>query len=385
MKCQKLFEIIDSLEAEYISVWEDVCNIESPTNDKSGVDEVGKYFSRLAEKKGWDVEIFPVEKSGDIVTIVMNKDAKGAPIALSGHIDTVHPKGLFGYPPVKIVTEEGKIYGPGVDDCKGGVVAGFLAMDALAKVGFTERPVMMILQTDEECGSEQSGRATIDHICERAQGAEAFLNLEPYSKGKVCLARKGILNLIIRTFGKEAHSSSCAREGANAILEAAHKIIELEKLKDNTGITCNCGVISGGTVANTVPDRCEFTANIRFSDEKQCEEAMAYVKKVAETVYVEGCSCEVEIEHVRVAMEYTEMNLSLFDSMNRIFEENGLPTHVAVKTNGGSDAADVTAYGIPCVDSIGVRGGKIHSKDEFAYLDSLNESAKMIAATVYCI
>ncbi len=385
MKCQKLFEELELLESEYISVWEDVCNIESPTDDKAGVDAVGAYFKKLAEAKGYDVDVFPIEKSGDIVTVTMNKNAPGAPVFLSGHIDTVHPKGLFGYPPVKIVAEEGKIYGPGVDDCKGGVVAGFLAMDALARCGFTDRPVVMILQTDEECGSRQSDRATINYICERAKDAVAFLNLEPYSKGKACLARKGILNLVLKVKGIEAHSSSCAREGANAILEAAHKIIELEKLKDNSGITCNCGVIRGGTVANTVPDKCEFTANIRFSDEEQRKEAMAYVKKVAERVHVEGCSCEVEIEHTRAAMEYTERNLALFDKINAIFEENGMPTLVAVKTNGGSDAADVTVAGIPCIDSIGVRGGKIHSKNEFAHIASLRESAQMVAAIAYCI
>ena len=112
---------------------------------------------------------------------------------------------------------------------------------------------------------------------------------------------------------------------------------------------------------------------------------MEYVNRVASTVHVPGCSCEIEVEHVRVAMEWADKNLRLFDEMNKIFEENGLPILKAVKTNGGSDAADVTEAGIPCIDSIGTRGGKIHSKDEFAYIDSLAESAKMIAATVYCI
>ena len=67
----------------------------------------------------------------------------------------------------------------------------------------------------------------------------------------------------------EAHSSNCATAGANAICEAAHKIIELEKIKDKHGLTCNCSVISGGTTVNTVPGHCEFKANVRFATQEQ--------------------------------------------------------------------------------------------------------------------
>jgi len=79
-------------------------------------------------------------------------------------------------------------------------------------------------------------------------------------------------------------------------------------------------------------------------------------------------------------MELSQKNISLLDGMNRIFEKVGLPVLKASKRTGGSDAADITAYGIPCVDSLGVRGGNIHTENEFAYLDSLIESAKRIVA-----
>ena len=65
----------------------------------------------------------------------MNADATKPPICLSGHLDTVHPKGLFGTPAVKF--DGDKIYGPGIADCKGGIVAALLAMAALDKENFT--------------------------------------------------------------------------------------------------------------------------------------------------------------------------------------------------------------------------------------------------------
>ena len=383
MKCEKLFQIIDELNESYIDIWEDVCNIESQTIDKAGVDEVGRYFIRLAEKHGWTVETVPMERAGDAVCITMNPNAKGAPVSLSGHLDTVHPKGLFGYPPVKRDAE--KIYGPGVADCKGGVVAGFMAMDALERVGYTDRPIQMLLQTDEEVSSRLSDRKTINYICEKAKGSVCFLNLETALEGKLCVQRKGIISYRFDVEGQEAHSSACATMGANAIIEAAHKMLELDQIKDAAGLTCNCALIEGGKVLNTVPAHCTFSINVRFADSEQLAWIENHVKEVAARVYVPGTHTTVSRIGMRIAMEYAERNYQLLDTMNRIFEENGLTALKAYKGKGGSDAADVTAGGTPCVDSIGVKGGYVHSPGEYAWLTSLAESAKRVGAVVYCI
>lgn len=377
-----IFNRVDELYPEYVKMWEDVCNIESPTAYKAGVDAVGGYFSDAARARGWEVEYFRHNLSGDVVCITMNPGAKGKPITLSGHMDTVHPLGLFGNPPVKI--EGDKIYGPGVADCKGGIVVGFLAMDALFRCGYKERPVRLLLQSDEEGGSSGSNKATIGYICEKSADSEAFINLESHTRGKVCVGRKGIVTFKFKVYGIEAHSSRCATDGASAICEAAHKIIELEKLKDASGLTCNCGVISGGSVPNTVPGYCEFKANIRFATSEQLEWVREYVKKVADTVYVKGCTCEIEQAGFRVAMEKSERNYRLAENINKALEKAGLPAFENMTSTGGSDAADVTAYGrVACVDNLGAAGGKIHSPDEYGELESLREMGKCLAAIIY--
>lgn len=373
-------DAIRAREKDYIKVWEDVCNIESPTKYKEGVDAAGSYLAALAEKKGWLVERYPQPIAGDVISITMNPDASLPPITLSGHLDTVHPVGSFGTPAVRL--DETKIYGPGVIDCKGGIVAGLLAMDALESCGFTTRPIRMILQTDEENSSSVSGKATIRYICEKAKDSLAFFNLEGYRVGKACIQRKGILNLTFYVDGVAAHASNCAKAGANAIVEAAHKIIALETLKDDKGLTCSCGVIEGGTVPNTVAEHCMFKVNIRYATKEQLSEAWRFAREVADTVYVPGCTCRMEQMSERVAMEYSDQNAALLDQMNRIWEENGLPTLVPSPSNGGSDAADVTTYGIPCVDSIGVSGGGIHAPTEYANLASLAESAQRLAVVI---
>lgn len=383
MKCKKLFETIDSLYDEYLDVWEAICNIESPTRCKEGVDASAKLLIDMAVARGWKVETVPCEKAGDAVCITLNPDAPDSPISISGHLDTVHPIGSFGTPAVRRDGE--KIYGPGVNDCKGGVVAGFLAMDALDRVGFRTRPVQLLLQTDEEVGSGLSGKKTINYMIEKSKNAVAFLNLEGHTPGEACLIRKGIVTFTFTVTGIEAHSANCAEAGANAIADAAYKIIELEKIKDADGLTCNCAVISGGTVSNTVPGRCEFKANVRFATQEQLAWMRDYVQKLADTVHVPRCKCTVNQPKGRAAMEYCERNAALLEKMNRIYAENDMPELKVGRRKGGSDAADLTVAGIPCIDSIGAEGGKIHTTEEYAYLESLRRSARRVAAVVYCI
>ena len=382
MRCKKLFEVIDSLESVYLDVLEDICSIESPTDDKARVDAVGRYFIAYAEKKGWKVEIRKESVSGDAICITLNPEAVGAPIAFSGHMDTVHPVGAFGHPAVK--REGDKMYGPGTVDCKGGLAAALLAMDALASLGFKERPVLLILQSDEEKGSAPSQKDTVRFMCERASKAEAFLNLEGMRPETAVVARKGIARIKLTVTGKAAHSSICY-QGANAIAEAAHKILALEEMKDADGLTCNCGVINGGTTPNTVADKCEFLADIRFGDSKEKQKAYERIALVAEHTYIEGCTCSYEEVSYRPPMEYVERNLSLLERMNAVYAENGLPTLTARKGNGGSDAAYVTECGIPCIDSIGVVGEGEPTLDECVFMPSVAEAAKRIAAVAYCL
>lgn len=379
---ETLFFEIDALYEKYLKIWEDVCNIESPTDYKSGVDAVGEYFANMARGRGWQVEVFEQPVSGNVVCITMNPDAKGRMICLSGHMDTVHPIGAFGTPAVRI--EGDRIYGPGVVDCKGGLVVGFLAMDALDRAGFRDRPVRLLLQSDEECGSRYSKKATINYICDRAKGAEAFFNLEGHSLGKnaLCLQRKGIINFEFTVHGVAGHSSQCATIGSNAILEAAHKIIELEKFKDANGLTCCCSLINGGVAPNTIPDICVFSTNVRFATQEQADWITDYVGKLAAQTTVPGCSCTVKIVSTRKAMELVDRNLDLFNRMNEIYEKNGMKPFCYVAGAGGSDAAEVTCSDIPAIDSIGAEGGKIHTTDEFGLLRSLEYMAKKIAIAI---
>lgn len=375
---EELFEVIDSLKDKYVKFLSDVCEIESPTEYKPGVDAVGRYFIDRAKEIGFDTEVFPQPVSGDVVCITMNSDINEKPLCLSGHMDTVHPLGFFGEPTVRI--EGDKMYGPGVNDCKGGIVIGLMTMEALLRVGYRKRPVMLLLQSDEENSSKTSDKATINYICEKAKGAVLFLNLEP-SNGKIVFQRKGILKYTFNVKGTAIHASQCFKDScASAILEACHKIIELEKLKDESGITCSCGLISGGTAVNTVPSNCTFSVDVRFPDDERLKQAHLIMQKVADTSYIKGTSCELILNSKRVAMPYEKRNYDAYDFVNQVFRKYGLGELDKEIRCGGSDAADVSVAGIPCLDALGIAGGEGHKITEFSYLSSMPLFAKRLAA-----
>ena len=374
-----VFETIDNMTPEFIKFWEDIGNIESPTNFKAGVDAVGDYFASYAEKEGWKIERFEHDIVGNVVCITMNSELKNAPVTLSGHMDTAHKVGFFGTPAVKIDSEN--IYGPGVMDCKGGIVAAILAMKALKSNSFIKRPIQLLLQSDEENVSAYSNKATINYICKKASDSIAFLNCESIRKNTAVLWRKGCLRYLVKVTGKAIHGSRCAEGGASAIQEAAYKIIKLEEYpKEVDGLSFNCGIVKGGVLANTVPDFCSFNAEIRYATSAELEKGKKIFEKISSKTYLEGTTTEWEVESYCPAMEKSRKNFELLDKINEIYRNCNLPELIARGSLGGSDAAAVTVAGIPCVDSLGVAGDFIHTPREYATLKSLPEAAKRIAS-----
>lgn len=372
-----LFKKIDELFSSFVDIWKDVVLIDSPTSYKEGVDKVGKYFIDKAAKNMWNIEVQENEYAGNAICITMNSESNNKPIVISGHMDTVHPiNSLDTY------IKDGMIFGPGVTDCKGGLVACLLAMKALKECGYKDRPVKFILQSDEEVGSKLSNKKTIEFMIEKSKDALCFINAEMYMDGTVVTTRKGIARYNMIIHGKSVHASLCDG-GASAILEASHKIIELEKIKQPDAITINVGTIKGGTTSNTVPDECSFEIDVRFANDDQYKKTKEYITNIANTTYIEGTSTELIETGTRIAMDHKDYNDDLVNKINAIYKNCGLVELKQRKASGGSDAAYTSDAGIPTIDSIGVNGGCIHSKKEYAYLNSLKDSAKRIAAIIY--
>lgn len=109
------------------------------------------------------------------------------------------------------------------------------------------------------------------------------------------------------------------------------------------------------------------------------------LKKIAETSFVEGAICNVSLASFRCAMYESEENLKLFQKIKKIYKDNNLDDIEMRHSLGASDTSDLTQLGITCLDGFGTEGGSIHGLDEFAYIKSLMQSAKRLAAVAYCI
>lgn len=380
MEHTELFAEIRRLEEKYLPMWQEICEIESPTSCKSGVDAVADYCIAKARALGWEVVRGHEDVSGDPVCITMNGGVDAAPICLSAHMDTVHPVGTFGQPAVR--TEGDKIYGPGVHDCKGNIVAALMTMEALQNCGFNKRPVKLILQSDEETGSAGSCKRTVDFMAQQAAGCLCFLNMEPHISPKVTVQRKGIMKIRFDVTGKAGHAGKCY-DFASAIAEAAHKILKVESWKEKEGITCNVGTVSGGTGINVVPEKCSFQVDVRFTNAQEQDKIRTYLQAVADTVHVPGTQCTMTLVSTRVSMPKTENAMTLLARMNEIYAKTGLPELVPTMAPGGSDCADMVSRGFTAVDSLGIEGGGSHSINEWARLSSLVPCCDRIGALVW--
>lgn len=377
---KKVFEKIDTLSGKYLEVLVDACNIESKTEDKEGVDKVGNYFASIAANLDYKIVKKEFEKAGNVYSFTYNPSGTKKQISISGHMDTVHKKGMFGYPPTRI--EGDYVYGPGVNDCKGNIAMTLLVMEALKECGYNERPVKLILQSDEEVNSYLSDGKSIEFMVDEAKGSVAFLNAENIGESrKLTVARKGIISHKIVITGKKIHAGACTL-GASALKEAAYKIIEFERENDNDSITFNCGVIEGGEATNIVPDGCELYVEYRFKNMEQKKIADEKFRRIVEKSFVDGTSAQWEQISARLPMEPDEKNKKLVDIINNICNKVDIESFGIQETSGGADSAYPSLAGIPTVDSIGIEGSGCHTLDEKARISSMAEMAKVIASVI---
>ena len=378
---ERIFTDIDGKIPDYLEFWKKISAIESPSSSQDGVNRVADEIQRFAQQRGFAVTRAPQENSGDMMLVEL-QEGVGEPIALLAHMDTVHAIGSFGPEPVK--EQDGVLYGPGVYDCKGGIAVALLAMDAIKNSGSNHRPVRLILNADEEDGS-YSGDSGVKFMKDAAQGCAAAFNCECGKPGSVTVGRKGILKAEITVTGVAAHAGNGYFVGASAIREAAHKVIELEKHSQKDGITYNCGVISGGTVGNIVPEQCRIVTDIRFFNDAQAAEARDVLEKVTEQTHVPGTSAVVKTIGFRPAMEQTDGTMKLLQTVKDALERHGFETLEPMFRGGGSDSCYTVAVGVPTLCSVGIIGQYEHTVRECAEIGSLPVRAKMLAVSVLAV
>jgi glutamate carboxypeptidase len=360
----------------YIEELGRLCSIDSYSFHKAGLDEVATYLAARMHGLGMEVTIVKRESWGNDLLAVLEGEGQGNNILLVGHTDTVYPVGTAALNPVRL--EGDTLYGPGVCDMKGCLLAAIYAIEALLAVGHRSSGQIRFLCVSDE---EITDRHCLDVIQQASRACHAALVLEAArDNGDIVSARKGNAWYTLRAHGRAAHAGVEPEKGRNAIIEVAHQILQFQGLTGwREGVSVNAGVIAGGTLPNVVPELAEAQFDLRYvrSEDRPATEArwrelmlQRLVPDVELTLhgnpdFKEPLACTAEsLEMVRLAQSIAGM---LGFSVNHVL------------TGGASDASYTSTYGIPTLDGLGPVGGLDHSPGEYVRVSSIAPRAALLA------
>ena len=298
---------------------------------------------------------------------------------LTGHMDTVFPA---SHPfQAQAWLDEVTLNGPGVADMKGGIaviIAALIAFEtseAAASIGYD-----VLINSDEETGSLSS--ATL--IADMARGKAAALTYEPSAlpDGTLAGARAGSGNWSLTITGRAAHAGRNPQDGRNAIVAAAALTLGLKAL-ERAGLSINPAKIDGGGATNVVPDLAVLRFNIR---PRELELAAVFESELVQLLARIEAEHEVSIHRhggiSRPPKAVDPRAEKLFGIVEECSALLGSPI-TRIASGGVCDGNNIAACGVPVVDTMGVRGGAIHSSDEFLIVPSLAERAKLSALVLH--
>ncbi|KPQ06795.1 MAG: glutamate carboxypeptidase [Rhodobacteraceae bacterium HLUCCA12] len=347
---------------------------ESPTHDRAAVNRMMDIAARDLAILGADIQRIPGSQGcGDCVKARFphqNRDRPG--ILILGHMDTVHPVGTtahFGWR-----EEDGRCYGPGVLDMKGGNFLSLEAIGQLRRAGYeTPLPVTVLFTGDEETGSP-STRALIE--AEAARHRYVLVPEPGRRNGGVVTGRYAIARFDIETHGRPSHAGLRLSEGASAIREMAHQILAIESLSDDEA-GFSVGVVQGGQWANCVATTCQAKALVSATTDEKLAEAsarMAGLRPAGDNVHV-----NVTPDIVRPVWKTNDACWSLYHHAARL--AGGLGFDIPHQdSGGGSDGNFTGAMGIATLDGLGACGDEPHTLNEHILTESLAQRGKLMAA-----
>ena len=302
-----------------------------------------------------------------------------APVRMlfTGHMDTVYPVD-HAFQSLKWL-DDGRLNGPGVADMKSGLAVMLAALRAVeasplaARIGYE-----IVVNSDEEIGSFSSAAL----LARAAHGKVAALTYEPaLADGTLAGARGGTGNFSIIVHGRSAHAGRNPEDGRNALVAAADIAVRLSKVR-GPRLAVNPARIEGGGPNNVVPDLAILRINFRPATLDEITRAQAHIDSAVAMVAAEhDVRIEVHGSFNRPPKPIDPGAARLFDLVKASGADLGLD--IAWKATGGvCDGNNIAAAGVPVVDTMGVRGGAIHSTDEFMIPDSLVERAALSAVTI---
>jgi glutamate carboxypeptidase len=381
---------IESQVSEMTTLIESWANINSGSTHVAGIELMQKATTAAFASLEATQSTIPVptqsglDKKGNLVdfevgNIIKLEKRPEAPFRFlcCGHLDTVFPP-TSPFQKTRYVTEKDHLHGPGVSDMKGGIVILLKALEAFENSDFKKQVGWTVLLTpDEEIGSIGS-KETIIKIAKQHQ---IGICVEPsLPNGNLISERKGSLTFVIKCTGKSAHAGRHFDDGVNAISGLVQFLNELNR--DTTipqTLNVNLGEIHGGQAANIVPPSAFCRINMRSFNPKDFDLAITKIKSLLSQMNQKNpWQLEFFQETLRNPKPLDHKTKAMFSVLKSC--SDALDIQLDWESSGGvSDGNLLAEAGIPCIDNLGAKGGKIHTTDEYLEVNGLVERTKLLA------
>jgi glutamate carboxypeptidase len=367
---------------EVVAFLRELVECESPSDDPAAVERLANL---VAARVSDIAKVKPVKGTAGFgphlqCEFKLPGRRKDGQILALGHSDTVYPIGTLATMPC--VERDGKLWGPGVFDMKGGIAMFVFAMRAIIEHDLpVRRRVVMQLNSDEEVGSPSSRPLTE----KEAQRSAAVLVIEPAAgpEGKAKTGRKGVGGYTIKVHGKPSHAGLDFAAGASAIVELARQIDRVAGFTNlERGLTVNPGVISGGTRSNVVAAEASCEVDFRIARTKDYS-ALDWKFRSLKP-FDRRCRVEVSGGLNRPPLERTKEVVSLFRTAQKLAREIGFELGETT-VGGGSDGNFTAGMGIPTLDGIGAVGDGAHASHEHIITSRIPERVALLTRLVQAI
>lgn len=391
---QKIISYIDAHTEDTIMLLEKIVNIESPTENLTGVKQVGMVFKREFDSLGftsrWIDMPVKMKRAGHL--LAEKNGTKGKRVLLLGHIDTV----LSGE---KFRREGNKAYGTGALDMKAGNVVLYYALKALHATGALKDASVIVLLTGDEENPGDPVEISRGEMLAAARRSDLALSFENGGSNIATVARRGSSRWTLEVTAKTGHSSQIFKESMcnGAIFEAARIISQFyEVLRNEQYLTFNPALIAGGTEietkdegvtargkSNVVPAKVIVRGDLRFISEEQKKAARAKMRDIV-AKSLPGASATITFSDGIPSMPPTEGNYKLLKQLDAVSQDLGFEKIEALDP-GERGAGDISyiAHLIPGLDGLGATGRNAHARGEYADVDTLPRQIKRAAVLIY--
>lgn len=379
----KIFTSIDEHKEDMVQDLRTFADLEGHFEEKDNVLKARTWLQQQLEKEGFACRFREVadDRCG-IMIAELGMDRPGKPIIFSGHCDTVHYTGSFGGENPTVI-KDGKIFGPGVLDMKGGLIIALYVAKALNFIQYKEHPIKLIVVGEEE--SDHVGNDGDKILTAESKGALCCFNMETgQMNNSLCTQKKSQFTYYLSVDGVGGHAGNDFLKGRNAINEAVYKIQKIIELTDlSVGTTVTTAVIKGGGHTSGIADHCEVVFDVRVTNENEAKRIMDSMYEITDETFIEGTKSKLTYYRAKLLpLQETKEAIRLLDFVNTVAKDNGFDEFGKVHLGGASDAGNMAAAGIPVLDNCGIIGQYAHNKKEYGIINSLYSRAKIFAGTV---